>query len=479
MSNIKKILIIIFLFNTLTFPQENVQGLKYQIDTLLSGPFFQSTLAAVEIYDLTSHETLYTKNEKMLLNPASNMKILTTASALLFLEPDYRFITNIYYSGNILNKILYGDLYIIGGGDPLFQTHDLDSLVKLIKETGLKEINGNIYADVSWKDSLFWGDGWMWNDDPSTDAPYLSALNINENSIEVFVSPTSFGKKADVYLKPETGYVNIINKTITTYNDGLNNYEVTRDWIDRKNTIIVDGSVRNVPIIDSAEFWQGVNIFNPAMYCITLFYEKLIKDGIKVDGVQGIKTIPDFAAPLTNYYHSVDSVIVNTNKPSYNLGAEMLLYALAVNDSGKPATAKNGIAAINNLITLVGLNPDNYSLADGSGVSRYNLVSAELLLSVLKYLYENKPQLYKKFYYSLPIAGIDGTLKKRMLDTPAQNNVHAKTGTLSGVSALSGYVTSKNNHEIVFSILIQNYAGDSSLARYYQDKICEMLADYE
>jgi D-alanyl-D-alanine carboxypeptidase/D-alanyl-D-alanine-endopeptidase (penicillin-binding protein 4) len=479
MNGLKKILIIFFLFNILIFPQENVRELKYQLDTLLSGPFFQSTLAAVDIYDLTSHETLYSKNEKMLLNPASNMKILTTSSALLFLDPGYRFNTNIYYTGNILNKILYGDLYIIGGGDPLFKTSDLDSLVKLIKGTGLQEISGNIYADVSWKDSLFWGDGWMWNDDPSTDAPYLSALNINENSIEVFVGPTSFGKKADVFLKPETGYVSIINKTITTYNDGLNNYEVTRDWINRKNNIIVEGLVSNVTIADSANFWQGVNIFNPAMYFTALFYEDLIKNGIKVDGVQGTKTTPEFATLLTNYYHSLDSVIVNTNKPSYNLGAEMLLYALAVQDSGKPATAKNGIAAINNLITLVGLNPDNYSLADGSGVSRYNLVSSELLLSVLKYLYENKPQLYKIFYYSLPIAGIDGTLKKRMLDTPAQNNVHAKTGTLSGVSALSGYVTSKNNHNLVFSILIQNYVGKSTTAKNYEDKICEMLAEYE
>jgi serine-type D-Ala-D-Ala carboxypeptidase/endopeptidase (penicillin-binding protein 4) len=474
-----KFLAVIFLFNILIFPQENELNLKSRIDSLLSQPFFQSTLAAVDIFDLTTHEPLYAKNEKMLLNPASNMKILTTTSALLFLGPDYRFNTNIYYTGNILNNTLYGDLYIIGGGDPLFRTSDLDSLIRTIKGTGLKEISGNIYADVSWKDSLYWGNGWMWNDNPSTDAPYLTALNINENSIEVFVSPTSFGKKANVYLKPETGYVSIVNNTITTYNDGLNNYEVTRDWIDRNNTIIIDGAVRNEPIIDSAKVWQGVNIFNPAMYFATLFYEHLIKEGVKVGGIEEIKTAPENALQLTNYYHSIDSVIVNTNKPSYNLGAEMILYALAEQDSGKPATAKNGISMIDSLISLVGLNPENYSLADGSGVSRYDLVSAELLTSVLKYLYENKPALYKKLYYSLPIAGRDGTLKRRMLDTPAQNNVHAKTGTLSGVSALSGYVTSKNNHEIVFSILIQNYVEKSSVAKGYENKICEILAEYE
>ncbi|MEJ2613863.1 MAG: D-alanyl-D-alanine carboxypeptidase/D-alanyl-D-alanine-endopeptidase, partial [Ignavibacteriaceae bacterium] len=411
-------------------------------------------------------------------NPASNMKILTTVSALLFLKPDYKFYTTLYYSGNISNKILYGDLYVIGRGDPIFYSSDLDSLVKEIKNKGIQEINGNIYADISWKDSVYWGNGWMWDDDPSTDAPYLSALNINENSIEVYASPTSFGKKADIYLKPETGYVDVVNKTLTTYSDSNDDYEVTRDWMDRKNTIIVSGLVGSNAKTDSADLWQGVNILNPPMYFVTLLYEDLMSNGIKVDGIKGIKQTPDDAVQFLNYYHTLDSVIVNTNKPSYNLGAEMLLYALAANDSGCPADAKNGIASLKKLISTIGLDPENYNLADGSGVSRYNLVSAELILSILKYLYINKPDIYLKFYNSLPIAGIDGTLKNRMLNTAAQNNVHAKTGSLRGVSSLSGYVTSKNNHKIAFSILMENFVGSSSTARNFQDMICEMFSEY-
>jgi serine-type D-Ala-D-Ala carboxypeptidase/endopeptidase (penicillin-binding protein 4) len=478
MNSMKKILILILLFEVLIYPQENWFELSSNIDSILSDQFFQSTLASVDIYDLTSGETLYKKNEKMLLNPASNMKILTTVSALLFLEPDFRFYTNIYYTGNILNNILNGDLYIIGGGDPLLVTGDLDSLIKRIELKGIKEISGNIYADVSWKDSLYWGNGWMWNDNPSTDAPYLSALNINANSIEVFVSPTSFGKKADIYLKPETQYVNVINNTITTYEEDVNDYEVSRKWVDNKNTIIVNGLVSNKTIVDSENVWEGVNILHPAAYFTTLFTEKLIKKGIKVDGMQGIKTTPESAVQLGYYSHLIDSVIVKTNKPSYNLGAEMLLYALAINDSGKPATAENGVAVIDSLVSLVGLNPDNYRFVDGSGVSRYNLVSAELLISILKYLYVNNSEVYEKFYNSIPVAGIDGTLEKRMINTPAQNNVHAKTGSLSGVSTLSGYVTSKNNHKIAFSILMQNFVGRSSTARNFQDRICELLAGY-
>jgi len=478
MNNFNKLIIIIFIYNIFLFPQENANQLKSRLDSLLSNQFFQSALPAVDIYDLTIGESLYKKNEKMLYNPASNMKILTTVSALLFLEPDYKFYTNLYYSGNIANNILYGDLYVIGRGDPIFYSSDLDSLVKGIKNKGIHEINGNIFADISWKDSVYWGNGWMWDDDPSTDAPYLSALNINENSIEVYASPTSFGKKADIYLKPETGYVDVVNKTLTMYSNSNDDYEVTRDWMDRKNTIIVSGLVSSNAKIDSADLWQGVNILNPPMYFVTLLYEDLMSKGIKVDGIKGIKQTPNDAVQFLNYYHLLDSVIVNTNKPSYNLGAEMLLYALAANDSGCPAYAKNGIASLKKLISTAGLDPENYSLSDGSGVSRYNLVSAELILSILKYLYINQPDIYLKFYNSLPIAGIDGTLKNRMLNTAAQNNVHAKTGSLRGVSSLSGYVTTKNNHKIAFSILMENFVGSSSTARNFQDMICKMLAEY-
>jgi D-alanyl-D-alanine carboxypeptidase/D-alanyl-D-alanine-endopeptidase (penicillin-binding protein 4) len=478
MFELGKFSILFFFYIISIFPQGN-NRLSTQIDSLLSDQFFQSTLAAIDIYDLTTHETLFSKNEKILLHPASNMKLLTTSAALLFLEPDYQFNTYIYYTGNILNNILYGDLYVVGGGDPLFKTGDVDSLVRNIHRMDIKEITGNIYGDVSWKDSLYWGSGWMWDDEASTDAPYLSALNLNANSVQVCVSPANPGEKAKIYLKPETGYFTISNNTTTTPSDGINDYDVTRDWVNQKNTIMVDGFVRNRIIIDSSKIWEGVNVYNPAMYFITLFYEGLIKSGIRVHGIPDIKTAPGYAVQLNVFSHSIDSVIVHVNKPSYNLGAEMIMYALAVKYCGKPATAQNGIDIIKNLIDLIGMNPDNYYLADGSGVSRYNLVSAELLISLLKYMYENQPEFYQKLYYSLPVAGVDGTLKKRMLDTPAQNNVHAKTGTLNGVSALSGYVTAKNNDKIAFSILTQNYVGKSSAAKGFEDRICEILADYQ
>jgi D-alanyl-D-alanine carboxypeptidase/D-alanyl-D-alanine-endopeptidase (penicillin-binding protein 4) len=167
------------------------------------------------------------------------------------------------------------------------------------------------------------------------------------------------------------------------------------------------------------------------------------------------------------------------NKESDNLNAEMLIYAIALIDSGPPASAGNGLACIKKLIDSLGLNPDDYCIADGSGVSHYNLVSAELLNKLLQYMYYNRKELFDLFYQSLPVAGLDGTLKNRMENTSTENNVHAKTGTLNGVSNLSGYVTAQNGHLFSFSILIQNFVGQYSVAREFQDKICELLAGYK
>jgi D-alanyl-D-alanine carboxypeptidase/D-alanyl-D-alanine-endopeptidase (penicillin-binding protein 4) len=155
----------------------------------------------------------------------------------------------------------------------------------------------------------------------------------------------------------------------------------------------------------------------------------------------------------------------------------MTLYALSEKYSGRPATADSGVQFIKMMIDSIGLNSADYRIVDGSGVSHYNVVSAELLTNTLKYFYDKKPELYKILYKSFPIAGVDGTLENRMRKTVAANNVHAKTGTLTGVSCISGYVTTQRNHTLAFSIMMQNFVGSSSKAREFQDVICKILAE--
>ncbi len=467
-----KYLLLIFLLNYHFAFSQNEELLKLNIDKLLSDNFFETTLAAVDIYDLTAQQILYQKNNKMLLHPASNMKILTTAAALLFLGPDYKFQTKLYYTGEIVNQTLYGDLYIKGGCDPDFTSQDIDSLVYAINSVGIKEISGNIYGDVSMIDSLFWGSGWMWDDDPSTDEPYLTALNINDNAISVLAERTNPGKLIKVSILPETKYVQIDNKAISVDSGISNTLKVTRDWLYRKNTIIIKGALNREKELNR------VNVFKPELYFLTLFQESLNKLGIKSEGEKSFSSVPSFAVPLYTFERTFDSVIVNLNKTSDNLSAEMTLRALGAKYNKLPSTAEDGIKMIDSMIVLAGLDPTVYRLVDGSGVSHYNLISAELLIGILKYFYYQHPELYEILYNSFPAAGVDGTLRNRMKNTKAEKNVHAKTGTLSGVSCLSGYVTAANGNQIAFSLLIQNHVRNTAAAVAFQNEVCRLLAEY-
>jgi D-alanyl-D-alanine carboxypeptidase/D-alanyl-D-alanine-endopeptidase (penicillin-binding protein 4) len=462
------------LFFTVTIFSQSV-SVQEKINNLLNTEFFNSTLIALEVYNLTKGEIIYQRNGKMLMNPASNMKILTSAAAALFLGPNYKFQTSFYYTGEILNNTLCGDLCITGGFDPDFTCKDLDSVASIISSLKINEIIGSITGDVLVKDSLFWGKGWMWDDDPSPDAPYLSALNINDNSIKVFIKGNKPGEPAEIFLKPLTGYVKVINNCITIPPYEKDSLRIERDWINRENTLVIKGTVNQTLQPDTVSAEETVNLFKPEKYFLTLLMEILNKKGISVDKGIALGSKPDHAVHIFTIERGIDSVIVNMNKNSDNLSAEMLLYSLAAKNSVRSAAAADGLKFFDSLVVLTGLNPEDYSLADGSGVSRYNLVSAELLISLLKFIYSH-PDIYKLFYNSLPVAGADGTLKYRMVGTAAENNVHAKTGVLKGVNALSGYLHSAEGDLIAFSIIIQNYTGTSAEAQFYIDEICRILS---
>ncbi len=475
---IKKFILLIICFSLNLIAQSDLIKLKNDIGKIVDDEFFEHSQIAIEIYDLTDGISLYEYNNKLLLHPASTMKLLTTAAAIFYLGIDYQFTTALYHTGVIESETLYGDLFVVGGLDPDFTTDDIDSLVGIINSLGIKYITKNLYADTSVKDSIYWGKGWMWDDSPDPDAPYLSALNINDNAIEVFVDGSEIDSTALITLDPITAYLTIENNCKTVASSEPNDLEITRLWQNNKNTIIVSGKVRQGEIIDSSEHSEKLNLLEPDKYFLTLFKEHLEKNGVEVKGDIKIENLPDNSVYLTSIRRSVDTVLTNINKESDNLGAEMLLYALALNDSGVPANAENGIEAINNLVDTIGLDHEDYSFAGGSGVSRYSLVSAKLLTEVLKYFYSVNNNLFNIYYNSLPVAGVDGTLEKRMIGTRAENNVHAKTGTLSGVSNLSGYVTALNGNLLAFSILIQNFLDETKEARAIQDKICELLANY-
>lgn len=469
----KKLFLLIstlIIFNSI-FAQKDLTA---KLDSLLSDSFFEQTIVSLDSWNLTLNAPLYSKNSKLLLRPASNMKILTSIAGLIFLGSDHSFVTSLYNTGKIEDGNLNGDVFIEGGFDPDFTTFDLDSLIAGLKELGVEEIRGNIYADISSMDSLIWGKGWMWDDEPDFNFPYFTPLNINDNCIEITIEPGELGSPAKVEINPKTGFIKLFNFSKTIKNNFPDSVlTVTRDWVNRKNDIIVYGKIS----LKERKRRRYFNLFDPAKYFLTLFQERLEYNKIKFNGSLDKADLPKNAKLIAQFKRPYIGVINNLNKESDNLSAEMTLRALGYYYFGKPSSAEKGIKVINNLISFAGFNPEDYVIADGSGVSHYNLISTQLILGILKYIYFDLDYVFQPFYNSLPIGGIDGTLKTRMSSSPIYNNVRAKTGTLSGVSSLSGYLTANNGDLIAFSIMMQNYTGSSSRARFFQDEICRVLAE--
>lgn len=463
---------VLLILNSKVISQEFNPEITEEINSILEDEYFQSTSLSVSIYDLTTNQILYELNPKLLLHPASNMKVITSIAALVYLDSGYTFNTSVYHTGIIMDSVCYGDLIVVGGFDPDFTTEDLDTIVYAIKDFGINEIRGNVYGDVSNMDSLFWGNGWMWDDDPSSDFPYMTPLIVNDVSVEVAYEPGLIGNPVHFSLIPETNYFDVTNSTITTKED-TSDFEITRDWLNRGNEILISGDLSYKAKADTVK----INIVSPDYYFLYLLKEKLENNSIKFIGRLDTLTLPEYSKHIYSKKRPFDEVIVNLNKESDNLSAEMTLRLLGLQYSGKPASAEKGIEMVDSLISQTGLKYSDYRIVDGSGVSHYNLVSTELMVELLKYIYSNSHEKFNVLYNSFPVAGIDGTLENRMKRAKAFQNVHAKTGTLSGVSTLSGYLKTANDHDIVFSLFLQNFIGSSRVARYYQDKICNFLSE--
>ena len=450
--------------------QESCSSFTASIDSIFQSDFFKSAQIAIDIFDLKNDKHVYSKNETLLFRPASVEKILTTSSVLNFLDPDESFKTGFYRTGEIDDSICEGDLFVVGGFDPCFSQNDLDSTIKEIKKSGIKEIRGNLYADVSVSDSLFWGNGWMWNDDPGSFVAYLSPLNIDKNCIKVICSPGQIGYPANVRFIPPNNFLELKNNS-TTIDSSETKLNISRDWLNRSNTIIIEGNID----VSSNPDTVSLNIFNPTLYFLNLMKEGLTRNGIIFNGNIDTLSLPKNANEILTLERSIDSVIVYTNKESYNLGAEMLLRLLAKNFFSKPINANKGIKLIDSLITVCGFTPGDYRIVDGSGLSFYNLISAELTTGILRYIFTDDQDRFIKLFTSFPISGFDGTLHNRMNNTQVEKHVHAKTGTLSGVCNLAGYIQTRGKNLLAFTIFIQNYVGSSKTPQSIEDKICELI----
>lgn len=385
-----------------------------RIEKLLKDDMFNTSQLGLMAYDLDSDTIIYAFNARQTMRPASTMKLLTAITALDRLGSDYRYSTTLKSKGS-----LYDNVNLI--------TEDDD------KDKRRRVFVGNIIV-VGGMDPRF-----------------------NSDDMNAFVEA----------LRKE--------RIDTIYGD-----------------VQADRSFKDSDMLGEGWCWDDKNpvltplLWNRKDYFISKFRESLNDAGIAVlpmlqmpkDSL-GFSIYPpatERAVTLCTRHHTLDQILVKMMKDSDNLYAESMFYQIAAKQGNRPATAKQAAAVMKQLIKKIGFNPSRYRIADGSGLSLYNYQSAELQIALLRYAYQN-PNIYGHLYPSLPIAGRDGTLKSRMRKTPAEGNVHAKTGTLSGISSLSGYLTAASSHTLCFAIINQGVMHASN-AKAFQNKVCNILCGY-
>ena len=448
------------------------QPLAQRLDSLLfNDPMLKTSEVGISVFDLTTGEQLFQYQDEKLYRPASTEKVVTSVSALATLGTEYTMNTRLQYTGQIEGDTLKGNLYLIGGFDPEFMDEDLDSLVDVIARSGIRYIADTLAADVSMTDSIYWGNGWSWDDVPASFQPYMSPLMLNRGCVDVTVIPTQKDSLPQVSCVPVSNYYQVDNDGVSQQSQ-VGPLKITRNWLHHGNLIHISGNV-------TKETTRTLSIYDSKEFFFHTFTQRLKERGVGFNQT-AFADCPEndsltVVTLLFTLERPIGEVLKQMMKESDNLCAESMFYHMAMNHAQHKRVSDNdGTDAINHFIKeKLGLNPDYYNIVDGSGVSLYNYISPRLLLEYLKYAYYHA-DIFQPFYEALPIAGVDGTLEHRMKKGKAYRNVHAKTGTVTGVSSLAGYAKAPNGHQLAFSIINQNVM-KSRQARAFQDKVCEIL----
>jgi D-alanyl-D-alanine carboxypeptidase/D-alanyl-D-alanine-endopeptidase (penicillin-binding protein 4) len=458
--------------------------LTEKTDEIFNDTLFSHAHWGVLIKSLENGNVIYERNSDKMFMPASNEKIPTAAAALTKLGPDFRFETVIGYDGSIIDSVLNGDLILVGDGDPTISDRIYEKTTTLFERwadslriLGIDSINGNIIGDDNKFDNVHIGFGWPHSGLDYWYSAEFGALQLNENYIDLaFFPPSDSIDTLRIVPDVESSYYRLI-KEIEITDTGKTSLSITSEF--GTNDIVIKGKIKK----GSEKFERSPTITNPTKFYATVFKEVLQKKGIGISG-QALD-----CDEVTDYPDSLiltDTLLINESIPlaeilkvlmkkSQNLYAETLVRILGLNKSGK-GTFIDGRKVVEEVLNDFGIMPDTYAYMDGSGLSRYNFISPRQIVKILEGMIKGE---YREIWYDIqPIAGIDGTLKYRMRGTKAEDNVRAKTGTISNVRGLSGYVKTAEGEELVFSFLVNGHLRSSRETELITDKVLELISEF-
>lgn len=410
-------LLTLFLFQISLFSETPERILK-EIDEIISA-IPTSTKTAIMIYNPLTQDTILSINHTETMIPASNTKLFTSAVALELMGGEFELSTKFLSKDDDLSDgIINGDIFIKGYGNPLFDTDDLDSLVKKLYESGLRKITGDVVGDDTYFDNVYSRDDWINDERANVKLPAISALVIDRN------------------------------RTTITKKRG--------------------GKYRT----------YFVNVESPPLFAAKKLKEVLTSYGIEVNGDVKKSQASDSAKVLAESSIRLQELLKTINKNSDNFLAECLFKNVGAVYSGQQGNSFFSTQAILSYIRDNGIYSEGTQIVDGSGISRFDQVTAGAITGLLEKIYFNLDN-YEDFYNSLSIAGVDGTLDKRMRGTLAQNNFRGKTGTLNGVSSIAGYLTTADGDDFIVCIMFEFTKDGARKYRDIQDKIIETLSGWE
>jgi D-alanyl-D-alanine carboxypeptidase/D-alanyl-D-alanine-endopeptidase (penicillin-binding protein 4) len=467
-------------------PATPAGALRTELREIFSDPAFQNAHWGVLVQSLESGEVLYRQNAEKLFMPASNNKLVTAATALTRLGSDYTFHTRIAANGSISESgTLEGDLVVVGGGDPAISERFYDDdptgpfrdWADSLKALGVTRIDGDIVGDDNLFDDVHLGPGWAWDYLDAYYAAEIGALHYNEGAVTFWITPgDSLGAPAKVVALPPTDYLKV-EYDIATVSDSTG-AAVRFERRPFSNDARIWGTI-----------WAGEDTVtryiaphDPTMFFLTVLEEILEAGGIEVAGRPvDLDSLPPEArgdSLATLFVHEsppLAEIVTPFLKRSQNQIGEMLLRYIGVADSdtGSVEAGRRAVAAT---LSGWGITESSYIYVDGSGLSRYNYLSPDAIVRLLRVMYR-QPE-FEVFYDALPIAGVDGTLESRMKGTSADGNARAKTGYISNSRALSGYVTTRDGEMLAFSMIANNFDESVDAAEYLQDLAVERLANF-
>ncbi len=483
--------------------QAHGASLAQRIDAALAG---DTAFWGIQVVDVSSGRTLYQHNATHFFVPASNTKLFTTAMALTRLGPDFTFQTRVLADALPDGEgRVRGPLRLMGGGDPNLSARAIpyrtgpisgnplaaiEDLAEQIAARGVKRVEGGIVGDDTWYLWEPYGSGWGIDDPESDDGAAVSALTINDNGFTLTIRPGArAGDLAALSFNPPLEYYQIDNRVVTVgpHQDDPGSERRIR--------------FSRLPGSRDARLWGAIapgavdalvlGIEDPARYAALALKNALEDRGVAVDGAaearheypnqvtdparraeapappEGVELARRVSAPF------IEDLRI-TDKVSENLHAELALRAVG-RERRNIGSVEAGLDELKTFLGEAGIAPESYNLRDGSGLGRLNLVSPSAVVRLLRYMYTSPHG--KEWLELLPVSAQDGTLEHRFANTPAAGRVHAKTGSLSHVSALSGYIRRKDGKWVVFSILVNNYNAATAGVRSTMDRICNLIVE--